>query len=142
MKIFYTAIAISLFIGCKNEIKKTAPTTSEIEKTSSFLLDPQTKDTLIYSEEKHFKNIRQVTFGGDNAEAYWSFDDSKLIFQSNNKNWGINCDQMFLMDADETFKDKQPPMISTGKGRTTCSYFLPDGKHIVYGSTHLNKLGV
>lgn len=83
--------------------------------------------------------MRQVTFGGDNAEAYWRFDDSKLIFQSNFKNWGVNCDQMFLMNADENFKDKQPPMISTGKGRTTCSYFLPDGKHIVYASTHLKN---
>ncbi len=44
---------------------------------------------------------------------------------------------MFLMNADETFKDTIPPMISTGIGRTTCAYFLPDNKHYVYGSTHL-----
>ena len=94
-------------------------------------------DTLIYQEEKHFKSIRQVTFGGDNAEAYWSFDDSKLVFQSNNSAWGMQCDQMFLMNIEETFKDSQPPMISTGMGRTTCAYFLPDNEHIVYASTHL-----
>lgn len=138
MKLFYTLIIVSVLASCKNEVKKVEKNSIDTpEKTASYVLDEQTKDTLIYPEEKHFKNIRQVTFGGDNAEAYWSFDDSKLIFQSNNKNWGVNCDQMFLMNADETFNDKQPPMVSTGKGRTTCSYFLPDGNHIVYGSTHL-----
>ena len=95
------------------------------------------KDSLIFPEETHFKSLRQVTFGGDNAEAYWSFDDQQLIFQSNNEKWGLSCDQMFLMNIDESFSEKAPPMISTGKGRTTCSYFLPDNKHIIYASTHL-----
>ena len=81
--------------------------------------------------------MRQITFGGDNAEAYWSFDDKQLVFQSNNKEWGVACDQMFLMNIDESFSEKAPPMISTGKGRTTCAYFLPDNKHYVYGSMHL-----
>lgn len=94
-------------------------------------------DTLIYPEEKHFKSIHQITFGGDNAEAYWSFDNTKMVFQSNNKAWGLECDQMFLMEVGEDFKDHRPPMISTGKGRTTCGYFMPDGKHFLYGSTHL-----
>ena len=138
MKIFYTLLIVSVIASCKKEVKRAEnESAGSAEKTTTVVLDPATNDTLIYPEEKHFKSIRQVTFGGDNAEAYWSFDDSKLIFQSNYKNWGVNCDQMFLMNAEETFKDKQPPMISTGKGRTTCSYFLPDGKHIVYGSTHL-----
>ncbi len=95
------------------------------------------KDTLIYPEEVHFKSMRQVTFGGDNAEAYWSFDDKQIIFQSNYTKWNVGCDQMFLMDAAQTFDSIAPPMISTGKGRTTCAYFLPDNKHFVYGSTHL-----
>ncbi|MGV6829062.1 MAG: TolB family protein [Flavobacteriales bacterium] len=97
----------------------------------------ETKNNLIFPEEKHFKTLRQVTFGGDNAEAYWSFDDKQLVFQSNNKAWGLECDQMFLINFNDTFKDKKPPMVSTGKGRTTCSYFLPDNKHIIYASTHL-----
>lgn len=138
MKLLYVIAFISLFTSCKNEVKKKVEDSLELKTVENpFLLDEQTKDTLIYPEEKHFKNIRQVTFGGDNAEAYWSFDDTKLIFQSNNKNWGLNCDQMFLMNVDQTFKDSKPPMVSTGKGRTTCSYFMPDGKHILYGSTHL-----
>lgn len=88
--------------------------------------------------EKHLKNIRQLTFGGDNAEAYWSPDSKHLTFQSNNKAWGLECDQIFTMDvnkaaADSTYK---PQMISTGKGRTTCSFYMPDGKHILFASTH------
>ena len=55
------------------------------------------KTDLIYPDEKHFKSIRQITFGGDNAEAYWSFDDQNLVFQSNNEKWNVGCDQMFLM---------------------------------------------
>ncbi len=94
-------------------------------------------DELRYPEEKHLKNIRQITFGGDNAEAYWSKDDSKLVFQAKNKEWGVSCDQIFVMDASENFKDHKPKMVSTGLGRTTCSYYMPDGKHIIYASTHL-----
>ena len=89
-----------------------------------------------YAEEKHLKNIRQLTNGGDNAEAYWSFDDKKIIFQATNKIWGAECDQIYLFDLKKWEKSATPPLISTGKGRTTCSYFLPDGKSIVYASTH------
>ncbi len=88
--------------------------------------------------EKHLKNIRQLTFGGDNAEAYFSFDDNSLSFQSNNKKWGLNCDQIFNMNIYAAAKDStyQPALISTGQGRTTCAYYLKDGKHILYASTH------
>ena len=121
-------------ISCKKNTEK------EPESSETTLSDQQSgQDSLIYPEEKHFKSIRQVTFGGDNAEAYWSFNDEMLIFQSNNSNWNVGCDQMFLMNADETFKDSMPPMVSTGKGRTTCAYFLPDNKHIIYASTHLGN---
>ena len=96
---------------------------------------------LIYEGEKHFKNVKQITFGGDNAEAYWSFDDKNLVFQSNYNEWRVECDQMFLMSVDESFELNTPKMLSTGDGRTTCSYFMPDNKHILYASTHEdNKL--
>jgi Tol biopolymer transport system component len=75
-------------------------------------------------------NIRQLTRGGQNAEAYWSPDSSKLIFQSTRE--GRACDQIYVMNADGS--DQR--MVSTGKGVTTCGYFLADGKHILYGSTH------
>ena len=99
---------------------------------------PEFQDTLKYDQEKHLKNVQQLTFGGDNAEAYWSFDDQKLVFQANYDEWGTQCDQIFLMDADESFRDgHKPKLLSTGKGRTTCSYFLPGNKSIIYASTHL-----
>ncbi|MTE27149.1 TolB family protein [Winogradskyella ouciana] len=119
-----------LFFSCKNE-----KNSSSADASSGAT---KMNESLIYPEETNFKSLRQVTYGGDNAEAYWSFDDKQLVFQSNNVKWGVNCDQMFLMDADETFTDSiAPPMVSTGKGRTTCAYFLPDNKHIIYASTHL-----
>ena len=62
--------------------------------------------------EKHLKNIRQLTFGGDNAEAYWSPDSKSLTFQSNNPAWKLECDQIFAMDVnkaagDSTYKPRQ-----------------------------------
>lgn len=89
-------------------------------------------------EEKHLSNIQQLTYGGDNAEAYFSFNGKSLSFQSNNKAWGLNCDQIFALDISKASKDStyRPPLISTGKGRTTCSFYLADNKHILYASTH------
>lgn len=88
--------------------------------------------------EKHFNNLRQLTFGGDNAEAYFSPNSKMVSYQSNNPKWGLSCDQIFYMDVQQGLKnpDERPPLISTGKGRTTCSYFMPDNKHILFGSTH------
>lgn len=97
-------------------------------------------DSLRYTEEIHFKNLRQLTFGGDNAEAYWSFDSKMVSFQSNFKDWGLNCDQIFYMPIQgmDLGNDKtKPTMVSTGQGRTTCSFFLPGNKTILYASTHL-----
>jgi Tol biopolymer transport system component len=94
-------------------------------------------ESLVLPGEVHFSNISQLTFGGDNAEAYWSFDDSKLIFQAVNEAWNASCDQIFAYDLmTEHGKNSVPPLISTGQGRTTCSYFLPGNKTIVYASTH------
>ncbi|MEA1787199.1 hypothetical protein U1E44_13945 [Arenibacter sp. GZD96] len=131
MRIIVVLCYLIVLSSCKTEPKKT-----DIDpKPRNTLMAGE--DSLIYPEEKHFKSIRQITFGGDNAEAYWSFDDSKLIFQSNNSEWGLECDQMFVMGISESFKETKPPMVSTGLGRTTCAYFLPDNTHFVYGSTHL-----
>ena len=88
-------ICFSVF-SCKNEVNKTETKPAEKKLVAG-------NDSLIYPEEVHFKSIRQVTFGGDNAEAYWSFDDKQLVFQSNNAAWNVGCDQMFLMDAEQQF---------------------------------------
>lgn len=131
MKYFFIALIAILLVSCKNE--------KELDAQNPNVFNKEEKDSLIFPGEKHFKSLKQITFGGDNAEAYWSFDGLQIVFQSNNAKWNVNCDQMFLMNANETFENKKPPMVSTGKGRTTCSYFLPDNKHIIYASTHLGN---
>jgi TolB protein len=88
-------------------------------------------DALRLPEEKHLKNIRQLSFGGENAEAYFSADGKKLIFQSTRD--GYPCDQIYEMNVDGSGLRK----LSTGKGRTTCSYYFPNGKRIIYSSTHM-----
>lgn len=97
-------------------------------------------DTILYPEEKHFKNIQQLTFGGDNAEAYFSFDGKWLIFQKTYAKEGIPCDQMYIAKIPTKTGEKfTPKLVSTGKGRTTCGAFMKDGKHIIYASTHLGS---
>jgi Tol biopolymer transport system component/Iap family predicted aminopeptidase len=81
-------------------------------------------------EERHFKDLQEITFGGDNAEAYWSFGGDRLIFQTNHKPY--KCDQIEMMPAN----GGPSKLISTGKGRTTCSYFLKGDQEIIYASTH------
>lgn len=92
-------------------------------------------DTLQYSEEKHFKNLQQLTFGGDNAEAYFSYDGKWLIFQRTNAKEGLPCDQIFIGKIPAPGEKFEPKMVSSGKGRTTCGAFMKDGKHIIYAST-------
>ena len=139
MRFIAFCLLLTAIISCKNnKDSSTVPITDESDSSSiQTSSSEETNDSLIFPGEKHFKSIRQVTYGGDNAEAYWSFDDKQLVFQSNFKDWDLGCDQLFLMNASQTFEDSKPPMISTGKGRTTCAYFLPDNQHFLYGSTHL-----
>ncbi|MCO6479565.1 MAG: PD40 domain-containing protein [Phaeodactylibacter sp.] len=95
-------------------------------------------DSLRYPQEVHLKNVHQLTFGGDNAEAYWSFDGQYLSFQATNEDWGAECDQIFYMPA-AGYSGEKPPLVSTGKGRTTCAYFMPGDTAILYASTHLGN---
>jgi TolB protein len=83
--------------------------------------------------EKHLVNVKQLTSGGENAEAYFSPDGKQLIFQTSPGALGT-CDQIFTMNVDGSNKKQ----LSKG-GRTTCGYFFPDGKSIVYASTHLGS---
>ncbi|MEK6781282.1 MAG: hypothetical protein AABY93_06230 [Bacteroidota bacterium] len=96
-------------------------------------------DSVRYPQEKHLNNMRQLTFGGDNAEAYWSFDSKMVSFQSNNPAWGLKCDQIFYMPIEgiDLKSGAKPQQISTGLGRTTCSFFLKGNKQILFASTHL-----
>lgn len=84
----------------------------------------------IFEGEKYLKNVRMITETGENAEAYFSFDNKKLIFQLSFGD--MECDQIFTMNIDGS--DKK--LVSTGKGRTTCAYYYPDNEKILYASTH------
>lgn len=87
--------------------------------------------------ETHFKALYQLSYGGDNAEAYWSPDGKRLTFQRSDAARGIPCDRIFTAPWERlTDSNYMPELVSTGLGRTTCSYFMPDGKHILYASTH------
>jgi Tol biopolymer transport system component len=87
--------------------------------------------------EKHFKSLVQLSYGGDNAEAYWSPDGKWLTFQRTNPAQQIACDQIFTAPWQALADSAYNPMrVSNGLGRTTCSYFLPDGKRVLYASTH------
>jgi TolB protein len=86
-------------------------------------------------EVKHLKNVRQLTFGGQSAEAYFSFDDKYLIFQHQGE--GVPCDQIYTIAVDTPDgKPATPKLVSTGKGRTTCGYFFPSGDRVLFSSTH------
>jgi Tol biopolymer transport system component len=85
---------------------------------------------LVDAREVHLKGIRKLTGTGSNAEAYWSHDGKKIIFQSTRD--GAACDQLFTMNADGTEQKR----VSSGQGRVTCGWFLPGDRQIIYGSTH------
>ncbi len=129
MRILIFSSITLLTLACNTQKNTPTIANTEISKVSN--------DTLRYPQEMHLRNIRQLTFGGDNAEAYFSFDGKYLSFQSTYRPWGTLCDQIFYIPITGKYEGKRPPLVSTGNGRTTCAYFLPDNKHILYGSTHL-----
>lgn len=86
-------------------------------------------DELIRDGEDHFAHLWRLTWDGENAEAYWSPNSDRLVFQ---RRWeGVDCDRIFVTRPDGKILNQ----ISDGRGTTTCSYFLPDGEHVLYGST-------
>lgn len=91
----------------------------------------QDVNPLLRPDETHLRNLRQLTFGGENAEAYWSPDGTRLIFQSSHE--GVPCDQEFVLElATGTTR-----RVSNGEGKTTCGYFLEGGRRVLFASTHL-----
>jgi len=115
MKIFASLLAVALLAAA------TWPISSKSQADGIEML------------ERHLRNVKQLTFGGENAEAYFSSDGKQLIFQSTRD--GHGCDQIYTMNIDGS----NVKMISNGEGRTTCSYFFPNGKRILYSSTHLGS---
>jgi len=134
MKQLLVIIASLLIFACGSE--STTQTSAKPAATSQ-PASTQPSGQLKYAKEKNFKKLTQLTFGGDNAEAYFSFDNTKLVFQASNEEWDAPCDQIFMMPLTGTDAGAKPPLLSTGKGRTTCSYFMPGDSTVLYASTHL-----
>jgi Tol biopolymer transport system component len=82
-------------------------------------------------KERHLADVTQLTEGGENAEAYFSADGRRLIYQATAAGGG--CDQIYTMNIDGSARTR----VSTGTGRTTCGYFYPDGESLLFASTHL-----
>lgn len=118
-----------LAAGCQRQAAKPDVTAQAKDEATAAaqaarLIDPDPR-------EIHFSKLHMLTDGGENAEAYFSFDGKRLIFQSTRP--PFYCDQIFSMGTDGS----DLKLVSTGKGRSTCAYYYPDGRHILYSSTHL-----
>lgn len=127
--------SLLILVACRGPADPTPESTAVIEpepeaaEPEAVEPSPMVERTPL-TDEVHFAKLHQLTFGGENAEAYLSFAEDRLIFQSTRDELG--CDQIFTMGLDGS----DVKMVSTGKGRTTCSYFLPGDRRILYASTH------
>ncbi len=128
---------IILLTGFFSDQKSTVPKFRILNSEFIIHNSPFKTDTLQYPEETHLKNVQQLTFGGDNAEAYFSFDSKWIVFQRTKTDEGIPCDQIFIGKVPAPGEKFEYRMVSTGKGRTTCGTFAKGDKHVIYASTHL-----
>jgi TolB protein len=103
-----------------------APATNTTPAPSAAVNIARPNDTT----ERHLANIRQLTNGGENAEAYFSADGQWITFQSTRD--GRTCDQQFVMRTDGTRLQR----VSNGDGKTTCGWFLPGGNRLFFASSH------
>ena len=118
--VIFSFVAV-LSLGCFHQRK---PTKLKLDFNNS----------LILSSESHFKNMSQLTFSGENAEAYFSADGRKLIYQAHDGD--SLCDQIYIMDIES----KSVELVSTGAGVSTCSFFkYPNDNGIIYSSTHMDN---
>jgi Tol biopolymer transport system component len=118
-----------LDLGCASSSTTTESSTATGTAVTARILEPL--DPLQRPGERHLRNVRQLTFGGENAEGYFSWDGGRLVLQSTRDSFP--CDQIYVMDI----SSGALRLVSTGRGRTTCSYFLPGDREILYSSTHL-----
>jgi Tol biopolymer transport system component len=92
-------------------------------------------DHLIRTGEVHFAHLWKLTSGGENAEGYWSFGGDRLVYQARNAERGVECDRIYVTGAGGS-DGPGPRQVSNGRGKTTCAYFLPDDRRILFSSTH------
>jgi Tol biopolymer transport system component len=131
-------LLLVLLVGCGEPPPPPIPTTDIVPSTPPADGDPKAPNPPSvlrppFENETRLATLRQLTFGGQNAEAYWSFDETKLIFQATRGT--LKADQIFIMNDDGS----DLRMVSTGFGRTTCAYFMPGDSRILYASTHMKE---
>jgi len=119
--------------GDTAEAQSEASSGPEVVAEAPFRTSSEPADHLVLEDEGHLASLKQITFGGQNAEAYWSTDDEWIVFQATPRE--ATCDQQFTMRPDGS----DLSLVSTGTGRTTCGYFFPGNEKILYGSTHLGS---
>ena len=123
------SLSLLLIVGlvsCSTEQNDPEHSETETEITGS--------DSLVLDgEEPYLSNIKQLTFGGENAEGYFSFDETRFVFQRTLPEEGDSCDQIYIYHLG----NGETSRVSTGLGRTTCAYFLPGDSLVLYASTHL-----
>jgi Tol biopolymer transport system component len=128
LAVLIACLGLALAVACSSPEPDAASAAAPAESSASPAA--ASSGPLALPEERHLTNVRQLTFGGENAEAYFSFDGEWLSFQSTGE---FPCDQIYTMRVDGSERQ----LVSSGQGRTTCSHYTPDGQHIVYASTHL-----
>ncbi len=124
-------IATSLLAACGSEVEGDRPSSSEETPEDAAAADSAAELVDAEPDETRLADLQMLTFGGENAEAYWNPAANELIFQATRPGL-TECDQIFTMD--DRGRDLQ--LVSTGEGRTTCAYFFPGGDRILYSSTH------
>ena len=118
----FPALLLLLFVAC-----------GEQEERSDSTETTKGADTLLLEGEiNYLSNLRQLTFGGENAEGYFSFDERTFVFQRTRPEEGDSCDQIYTYDLESGEINR----VSNGEGRTTCAYYLPGDSLILYASTH------
>ncbi len=129
--------ALALLVACSSPVSTKPPTTGGTMPAPEPTRPPAGPPPVDHAipEEPHLTQVHQLTYGGDNAEAYWSFGGDQLILQANHTPY--QCDQIEKLDLRQmSAKGAPATLVSTGKGRTTCSYFLKGDREIIYASTH------
>ena len=127
------AAALALvMLGAAGALLTGRPAAAPPDKPAVAYMPIAVQDSLIRPGETHFKSLRQITFAGENAEAYWSPDGKALVMQATRDS--LQCDQIFLHELEA--QRSRVSLVSTGTGRTTCAYYLTPTT-VLFSSTHL-----
>ncbi|MFL5319412.1 MAG: M28 family peptidase [Myxococcaceae bacterium] len=122
------ALALAVVFGCAHSESSGPSSTPEVEALSS-APTPKPYTPTIEEQHFHFDKLTQLTFGGENAEAYWAFSGKELTLQA--RKGDARCDRIYRMDV----ATGATVPVSSGQGATTCSYFFPGDKEVLYAST-------